>query len=99
MNDTITHLTMAELEAGLTTICQAPADHGVLDLIVRRPAVGEREVLEAAELDVAEGLVGDNWPKRRSKRTPDGSPHPDTQLNVISSRVAALVAQVKERWQ
>jgi MOSC domain-containing protein YiiM len=29
----------------------------------------------------------------------DGSPHPDMQLNVISSRVAALVAQGRERWQ
>lgn len=98
MNDTITHLTMAELEAGLSTIRQAPADNGVLDLIVRRPTVGERELLETGELDIAEGLIGDSWRMRRSKRTPDGSPHPDTQLNVIGSRVAALVAQVKERW-
>jgi hypothetical protein len=68
-------------------------------MIVRRPAVRAREVIEEGELDVAEGLVGDNWRQRSSNRTVDGSPHPDMQLNVISSRVAALVAQVKERWQ
>ena len=37
------------------------ADHGRLDLIVRRPAVNEREILDSGELDVTVGLVGDNW--------------------------------------
>jgi hypothetical protein len=94
----IAHLTLAELEAGLPTILQAPRDHGVLELIVRRPAVRAREVVDHGELDPDHGLVGDNWRQRSSKRTADGSPHPDMQLNVIGSRLAALVAQVKERW-
>lgn len=98
MNDTITHLTTAELEAGLSLIRQAPRDNGVLEMIVRRPAVRAREVIEEGQLDVVEGLVGDNWRQRSSNRTADGSPHPDMQLNVTSSRVAALVAQVRERW-
>jgi hypothetical protein len=29
-------------------------------LIVRQPRVAEREILEAGELDLKEGLVGDN---------------------------------------
>ena len=40
------HLTTEELEAGLAEIRQSPQDAGVLHLIVRRPATGEREVLE-----------------------------------------------------
>jgi len=92
------HLTAAELESGLDEIRRAPKDHGVLELIVRRPGVDDREVLTEAELDLTEGLVGDSWHKRRSRTTPDGSPNPLMQLNVMSARVIALVAQVKSRW-
>ena len=53
------HLTTEELEAGLAEIRRSPKDEGVLELIVRRPSVGEREVLQKGELDVAQGLVGD----------------------------------------
>ena len=95
---TITHLTTTELEAGLEHIRQAPKDSGSLDLIVRRPAVGARELLDVAELDRANGLTGDTWIMRGSTRTPDGSRHPDMQLNIMSARAVALVAQVRERW-
>ena len=90
---------MEELEAGLDEIRRAPRDEGVLQLIVRRPRVEEREVLEEAELDPVQGLIGDNWITRGSSRTADGSAHPHMQLNVINARVAALVAQDKHRWQ
>ena len=93
------HLTMAELEAGLEKIRQSPRDEGVLELIVRRPNVNEREVLDEGELNLHEGLVGDSWKHRGSSRTPDWSPHPEMQINIMNSRVAALVAQEKERWQ
>ena len=95
----VKHLTMAELEAALDQIRQSPKDEGVLDLIVRRPATGEREVLEEGELHLAEGLVGDSWKTRSSSNTADGSPHPDMQLNIMNSGVIALVAQDKARWQ
>lgn len=93
------HLTMEELEAGLDEIRQAPKDEGVLQLIVRRPQIEEREVLDEGELDPLEGLVGDSWKLRSSSRTPDGSPHPEMQVNIMNARVTALVAQDKERWQ
>ena len=92
------HLTMAELEAGLDTIRKSPKDVGVIAMIVRRPQVDAREVLVEGELDLVEGLVGDSWKVRRSNRTPDGSPHPDMQLNVMNARVVALVAREKDRW-
>ena len=93
------HLTMAELEAGLQKIREAPKDEGVLQMIVRRPRIEEREVLQEGELDSIEGLVGDSWMNRGSSRTADGSANPDMQLNIMNARVTALVAQDKDRWQ
>ena len=95
----VIHLTIEELEAELGTIRQSPADQGVLEMIVRRPQIEEREILEEGQLDLVEGLVGDTWRARGSSRTSDGSSHPDMQLNIMNSRVIALVAQDKERWQ
>jgi hypothetical protein len=92
-------LTMEQLEAGLDYIRQSPDDNGVLEMIVRRPRTDEREVLEVGELDRTEGLKGDNWSTRGSDLTEDGSAHPDMQLNLMNSRVIALLAQDKERWQ
>lgn len=92
------HRTLAELEAGLGEIRRSPTADGVLELIVRRPAVDEREVLDHGELDLAAGLVGDSWRIRRSSRTADGSPHPDMQINVMNARAIALLAQDKSRW-
>lgn len=92
------HLDAEELEAGLPDILSSPQDAGVVKMIVRRPNVDEREVLATGELDVAEGLVGDNWGSRGSGKTDDGTAHPEMQLNLMNSRVIALVAQLEERW-
>lgn len=92
------HLTTKELEAALDHLRQAPKDGGVIELIVRRPEVDQREVIEEAELDPVHGLLGDNWKVRGSKRTPDGSAHPDMQINIMNARVTALVAQEREHW-
>ena len=94
----IKHLTMAELEAGLDEIRRSPKDEGRLELIVRRPASDEREVLAEGELHLLEGLVGDSWRTRGSSRTSDGSAHPEMQLNIMNARAIALVAQDKTRW-
>jgi hypothetical protein len=56
-------------------------------------------VVEQAELDLVQGLVGDTWNRRRSKSTPDGSPNIEMQITIINSRVAALVAREQSRWQ
>jgi hypothetical protein len=95
----VKHLSLDELEAGLEAVRQAPKDERQLELIVRRPEVDKREVLQEAVLDLSEGLVGDNWKTRGSRRTMDGSAHPDMQLNVMNARVIALLAQDMERWQ
>ena len=92
------HLTASELEAGLDHIRSSPKDEGVLDLIVRRQAINEREVLELADLDLVQGLVGDTWIRRRSTSTPDGSPNLEMQITLMNSRAVALVAREKDRW-
>jgi len=92
---TVTHLKMAELEQKLEEIRRSPKSEGRLALIVRRPRSGEREVVEAGELTVAEGLVGDNW----STRTPDVPLDPERQLTIMNSRVAGLLAQDEDRWE
>jgi ribosomal protein S18 acetylase RimI-like enzyme len=92
------HLTLDELERGLLEIRKAPRDAGTLQLIARRPAIGEREILERAELNTVEGLVGDTWRTRPSSRTPDGSPHPEMQLTLMNARAIEVIAQDKARW-
>ena len=89
---------LAELEAGLETIRQSPKDEGRLTLIVRRPETGSREILVEGNLDLAEGLVGDNWSTRGSSKTADGSAHPDKQINIMNARAIALLAQTQDRW-
>jgi MOSC domain-containing protein YiiM len=98
MITTLNHLTIEQLEASLDHIRQSPSDNGVVELIVRRPRVDTREVLEEAQLDIKDGLVGDSWMYRGSSKTSDGGPHPEMQITVMNSRVVAVVAQAKERW-
>jgi hypothetical protein len=86
------HLDVDALEAGLAHIQESPKDHGTLDLVVRRPAVDEREILDVAELSLDEGVVGDTWNQRGSKRSEDGGPHPDMQLNIINARLSRLIS-------
>ena len=88
----VKHLSTTELEAGLGEVRGSPSDGGTVDLIVRRPAVDERELLTEATLDMEAGLEGDTWPVRGSSRTPDGSSHPGMQVTVMNSRAALLVA-------
>lgn len=90
--------TLEALAASLPRIQQSPNSEGTLALIVRRPQVDAREVLAEAELNTTEGLVGDSWNRRSSSRTPDGSPHPDMQLNLMNARVIEAVAGNMKRW-
>ena len=93
------HRTVEELQDFLPTLDAAPRDEGTLRLLVRRPATGQREVLDEGELDPAVGLVGDNWSERSSSRTADGGAHPDMQLNVMSYPLVEFLAQDPEREQ
>lgn len=93
------YLSRAELADGLEAIRDAPREEGVLKLIVRRPAVDIREVLEVGEVDLDEGLLGDNWRVRGSSSTPDGKCDPLGQITVTSWRAMNLVARTPDRVQ
>jgi hypothetical protein len=86
---------LAHLEAAVPDVHASPRDAGVVAVICRRTAVGEREELEVGELDVAVGLVGDSWSTKPSKRTPDGSPNIEQQLTLMNIRAARALG---EHW-
>lgn len=96
--ETLLHLSMTELEAGMETIRQAPADNGILKMIVRRPGVDEREVISQGELSLEAGLIGDNWKDRFSSHTPNGSASKEAQITLMNARAVALLAQSEDRW-
>lgn len=87
------HVSLEALEAGLGEVKLSPADGGTVELIARRPAEGEREILEEAWLDLDDGLAGDRW--SASRRHPG---HRENQLTLMNARAAALVAGPPERW-
>jgi MOSC domain-containing protein YiiM len=91
-NRAVQHLSRDRLMAGLGHIRDSPQDHGGLLLVVRRPSQGEREVLAEAMLDLATGVVGDNWLARGSTSAPDGLAVLEKQVTVMNARVAELVA-------
>lgn len=97
---TTQQLTAEQLDAGLPTVRQSPTDRGTVEMIVRRPETGQREVLERAELIVGDGMAGDNYLTRENSKAPDGEPHPEAQLNLMNSRAIDLVAAGdRQRWQ
>lgn len=82
----------------LDDVRESPRDAGTVELIVRRPAIDEREVLDEAHLDSEVGLVGDNWLVKGSSSMPDGSSNPLGQITLMNARAAALIAGERDRW-
>ena len=72
------------------------ADEGVVELIVRRPAVGEREVLDEAVLDLEQGLVGDRWWAGASVN--GGPVDTSAQLTLMSVRALEQIEPDRSRW-
>ena len=86
------YLTRDDITARLDYICAAPRDAGRLEMIVRRPAIDAREVLDEGELSESDGLVGDTWKIRGSSRSADGRAHPDMQINVMNARMIEVIS-------
>ena len=84
------HKTTEELEAGMAGVIDAPRDEGALRLVVRRPGMGQREVLAEGRLDTEVGLVGDDWISRPSSKT--GKPSPYAQVTIMNARVTELIS-------
>ncbi len=81
----------------LDHVRQSPRDTGRIELIVKRPEPGQRELVSEAVLDLDVGLVGDCWRTRGSRHTPDGSANLPQQLTLMSVRVLAFLAE-RDRW-
>jgi MOSC domain-containing protein YiiM len=85
------YLELDQLETGLADVLGSPSDVGTVELVVRRPAEGEREVLEEGLLDFP-GLVGD-------RHTLRGDTHAGTEITLMNARMVDLVAGGdRERW-
>lgn len=91
------HCSTAEIESSIQNVLTSPRDNGRIEMIVRRPKVNKREVVESGILDIENGLVGDNWLTRGSSRTNNGLGHPEMQLNLMNYRFAELIAGNRER--
>ena len=85
------YLATEDLAAGLDHVRNSPKDVGRVELIVRRPAEKQRDVVDEARLDVVGGLLGDGWSVRGSRHN-GGRPDPNRQLTLMNARAAALVA-------
>jgi MOSC domain-containing protein YiiM len=93
------HPTTDELDAAIEHVLGSPSDAGTVELVVSRPAVDQREVLDEGELRVGEGLVGDSYIARGDRHRPDGGPHPEAQLNLMNSRsLHACAGGDRARW-
>ncbi len=91
------HPDSAALQAGLPDVRMSPADAGVVEMLVLRPAVDVRSVVDTATADVDLGMVGDGWRDRGNRRMPGGVADPDDQVTIMNSRAALLMAGRRDR--
>jgi hypothetical protein len=94
----VVHRTTAEIEAALAAAGPSPRQSGRLEMIVRRPQVDQREIVEQGALDLVEGLVGDSWRARGSRSMADGSANPAAQVTLMNSRIIAALAPARAQW-
>lgn len=92
-------MTTGELDARIDDIAAAPSEVGRVELVVARPAEGERLVLDSAELRPGVGLVGDNYLERGSSKPEGGPADPLAELNLMSARALdAVSGDDRGRW-
>ena len=81
-----------ELDSCIDHVARAPSSVGSVELVVARPAKGERIVLDTADLEPGVGLVGDNYLARGSSKPGGGPADPLGELNLMSARALEAVA-------
>lgn len=92
------HRSAGELQAGIQEILKSPANLGPVRMIVIRPERDARLTPESANVVTNQGMVGDRWMRTCSRKLEDGTNNPDTQLTLMNSRAAGLIAGGAERW-
>ncbi len=86
-----------EIVAGMPRVAESPADAGRLELIIVRPAEGERVLPERVRVSPEGGVEGDKWVRSRGHGTPDGAPDPRTQVTLMNARILRLISGDEER--
>jgi hypothetical protein len=92
------HLSTEQLQSHLDWIKQSPGDQGILKAIVIRPATDERVDMETSVVTPDGGVHGDRWAKQNWLKLPDQELDLKTQITVMNSRAAEVIAQKRERW-
>ncbi len=87
-----------DLDQHTAHVRAAPRDEATVALLVRRPSRDEREVVEAARLDIKEGMVGDDWLPRGNWSKPGTSADIEAQLTLMSTRVLAAIEPDPAGW-
>lgn len=82
---------LEELNAGLAHVLGSPREEGRLEMVVRRPAENEREVLAEARIEPGRGMVGDRW-------ISEPKPSPEAEVTLMNARCVALLAGEVDRW-
>jgi MOSC domain-containing protein YiiM len=78
-------------EQGLAHVLGSPREEGRVEMVVRRPVEGEREVLTEARIEPGLGVVGDRWAAKPTRS-------PDAEVTLMNARCIALLAGDVDRW-
>ena len=81
-----------QIVGGMPHVTASPADGGRLELIIVRPAEGERVLPESVRVSPEHGVEGDKWVRSRGHDTPDGGPDPRTQVTLMNARILRLIS-------
>lgn len=98
MPETKLHATRTDLQAALPFIGEAPKNAASVALIVVRPDHGLRETPELVRISAVNGVEGDHWSRGCWLKTEAGAPHPDVQINLMSTRAAGAIAGEPANW-
>jgi MOSC domain-containing protein YiiM len=80
-----------ELQRVLHHVLGSPRVEGRVEMVVRRPAEGEREVLVQARIEPGHGVVGDRWAAKPTRS-------PDAEVTLMNARCIAVLAGAEDRW-
>ena len=79
-------------------LAKAPKDAGTLDMIVMRPAEGERVLPASFEVSAEKGVNGDHWKGGSGYALDDGTGDPDAQICMMMSGCIEAIAGPRENW-
>ena len=72
-------------------ILAAPKDGAAVSLLCSRPARNQRAFPDQLEFTKAQGIPGERWATQPWLKLPDGSPDPQIQVCILSTRVLDAV--------